>query len=186
MYELIIKEKELLDEESYEFIHTKRYKIVIEHSLVSISKWEAFYEESFFEVKAISDMDRNKFLKYVKFMTITQNIDDAVYTYLDEDELGQIIGYMNSKQTATVINKLEKNTNEDTFITSELVYYWMVALRIPSDYQKWHINRLLTLITICNIKQNPPEKSNESDILSRYERMNQERIANFKNRGLKI
>ena len=81
MYELIIKEKELLDEESYEFIHTKRYKIVIEHSLVSISKWEAFYEESFFEVKAISDMDRNKFLKYVKFMTITQNIDDAVYTY---------------------------------------------------------------------------------------------------------
>ena len=118
-------------------------------------------------------------------MTITQNIDDIVYTYIDNQELTGILEYMNSRQTATVINNTKKNEKNDTFITSELIYYWMVALRIPFECQRWHINRLLTLVNICNIKQDPESnKLDESEVLSRYERMNNQRLSELK-RGLR-
>lgn len=185
MYKLVIKEKELLNEDTYEIIQTKSYTIMLEHSLVSISKWESIYQEPFFEIANKPDIDRDKIIAYVKCMTITQNIDDIVYTYIDNQELTGILEYMNSRQTATVINNTKKNEKNDTFITSELIYYWMVALRIPFECQRWHINRLLTLVNICNIKQDPESnKLDESEVLSRYERMNNQRLSELK-RGLR-
>lgn len=176
-------ESEDWDEENEEFIyHTvgKSYVLQLEHSLVSISKWESKWCKPFFSKDKKTEEEEND---YVRCMTITQNVDPNVYKFIPNDIRDKIREYINAPMTATWFNdnKTAKNSSEQ--ITSELVYYWMISQNIPVKFEKWHLNRLLTLIRVCDIKSQPSKKMSEKAIMSRNTALNAARRKQLNTRG---
>ena len=183
MLELKIKTKEvqLWNEATQEF----EYKtvpgrtIVLEHSLVSLSKWEAKYKRPFID----SEKTNEETLDYVKIMTITQNVPDDTYKYLDTDEIKKINDYIIDPMTATKFSynsQAGSSPKKDTSkVTSELIYYWMTLYNIPESYQKWHLNRLLVLLRIARIKSDEQHgktnKMSRSDIIAQNRAINAQR-----------
>ena len=169
MLQITIPATELWDESKQEFIYTKEQTLQLEHSLVSLSKWESKWHKAFLtkEVKT-----REETLDYIKCMTITQNVKPETYNYISDRLIDQINSYIENPMTATVISKTKTGSANREVITSELIYYWMIALNIPSEYQKWHLNRLLTLIEVCNIKNTPPKKMGKKALMSRNASLN--------------
>lgn len=157
MLTIEIPSREYLNPDTYEFITIKGRTIQLEHSLISISKWESKWKKAF--LKKDPERTSEQALDYVRCMTVTQNVDPQVYMNLTPENMDQINAYINDPMTATVFNKIEQEktgVNRDT-TTSDLIYYWMVALQIPFECQKWHLNRLLTLIEVCNVKNATPQ-----------------------------
>lgn len=145
---------EYYDEVKNEFVYTKEQTLQLEHSLVSLSKWESKWHKPFLSP---DDKSSEEVIDYVKCMTITQNVKPEVYNYLTKGNLEDINNYIDNPMTATTFNSERKSPSRE-IITSEIIYYWMITLNIPFECQKWHLNRLLTLIKVCNIKSNPPKK----------------------------
>ena len=168
------------DEEKQEFVAPKTVVLQMEHSLVSLSKWESKWKKAFLSNK---EKTIEESIDYFKCMTLTKNVDPEVYTKLSQKNIVEINEYIQAPMTATYFAE-DKNrkTNKET-ITSELIYYWMISLNIPFECQKWHINRLLTLIQVCNIKNQPPKKMSKRDIMSRNTALNAARRQQFNSRG---
>ena len=183
MLQLTIGVSELFDETTSQFIQTEGTTIELEHSLVSLSKWESKFEKPFL-VK--DKKEANEILEYIKMMTLTPNVNPEIYDQLTSSQYQQIDDYINAKMTATWFNEDKgpgrKGPARET-ITSELVYYWMVALTIPFECQNWHLNRLITLIRVCNIKNQPPKKMRRGDIASRNRELNAMRKAQMGTNG---
>ena len=180
MLTISIPERELFDEASGEFINVKAQNLVLEHSLVSISKWEAKWCKPFIS----KDQRTNEeVMDYVRCMTITPNVDPMVYKVLTPENLKTINEYIDAPMTATWFSEDKNRKINREVITSELIYYWMVALQIPFECQKWHLNRLLTLVRICNIKNQPPKKMSKRDIMSRNRSLNAARRAASGSKG---
>lgn len=181
MLPITIPEGEFYNEQTGEFISIKETKLQLEHSLISLSKWESKWCKPFLSKEPKTE-EQNR--DYVRCMTINQNVDPLVYYGITPKLLEEISNYINAPMTATWFsedkNKAKKN-NE--VITNELIYYWMVALQIPFECERWHINRLLTLIRICNIKNEPPKKMNTKDLLNRNKSLNAARRARLGSRG---
>lgn len=157
MLTIEIPTEEFFLPERNEFVEIKGRTLQLEHSLISISKWESRWKKAF--LKKDPERTDEQSRDYVRCMTLTQNVDPRVYMNLSLENSRRINEYINDPMTATVISKMEQaNTgiNRDT-ITSDLIYYWMVALQIPFECQKWHLNRLLTLIEVCNVKNSAPQ-----------------------------
>ena len=171
---------EAWDENKEEFVQTSHEQVLqLEHSLVSISKWEAKWCKPFLTKE---DKTYEETLDYIKCMTITQNVKDETYEHLSKSNIDEINNYIAESRTATTFSDTKVGTSRET-ITSELIYYWMIALNIPMECQKWHINRLLTLIRVCNVKNTPPKKMNKREIASRYASLNAARRKQFNSRG---
>lgn len=168
------------DEAKEEFIPPETQVLQLEHSLVSISKWESRWCRPFLSKK---DMTNEETIDYIKCMTITQNVNPEVYDHLTSENIEQVIRYIESPMTATTFRKENDRGRNNEIVTSELIYYWMIALNIPSDYRKWHLNRLLTLIRVCNIKNQPPKKSSTRDIMRRNSELNAARRKRLGTRG---
>lgn len=168
------------DEKRQEFVKPKTRILQLEHSLVSLSKWESKWCKPFFsnEEKSYEEV-----LDYIKCMTITQNVDPEVYNHLTESNITDINNYINAPMTATTFTNNKGHGNNREIITSELVYYWMIALNIPVEFQKWHINRLLTLIRVCEIKNSPQKKMSKNEIMSRNAALNEARRKKLNSRG---
>lgn len=115
-------------------------------------------------------------------MTITQNVDPIVYKSLSNNNIKEINEYIDLPMTATTFSE-KKTTTSREIVTSELIYYWMIALNIPMECQKWHLNRLLTLIRVCNIKNAPPKKMSRRDIMSRNAALNAARRKSLNSKG---
>lgn len=181
MLYITIPATELWDELNQEFIITKATTLQLEHSLVSISKWEAKWQKPFLTKEPKTSEET---LDYIKCMTLTQNVNPSTYERLSYQNVTEINNYVESAMTATTITERNKNkANNTEQITSELIYYWMIALNIPFDCQKWHLNRLLTLIRVCNIKNQPPEKRSRRDIMSRNAALNAARRQQLNSKG---
>lgn len=180
MLQLLIPETQLFNEQDNTFINVKEQKIQLEHSLVSLSKWESKWHKPFLTDKAKSHEET---LDYIKCMTITQNVKDEVYLCLNDDHVNQINNYIANPMTATTIrdNNPKRINNEQ--ITSELIYYWMVSLNIPFKCEKWHLNRLITLVKVCNVKNEPPKKMSKRDIMSRNAALNAARRKKLNTKG---
>lgn len=170
MLRITIPEQELYDEKNNKIIPVKETTLQLEHSLVSISKWESKWGKPFISDDN-SNLSTEELVDYVRCMTITQNIDPKIYNYLTVENINEINRYINSPMTATTIKQTSSGTKKER-VTSELIYYWMVANEIPFDCEKWHLNRLLTLIRICSIKNQPSKKMSKSEILSRNAKIN--------------
>ena len=168
------------DEVKEEFVEPKYQTLQLEHSLVSLSKWESKWRKSFFGKQAKTDEET---IDYIKCMTITQNVKPEVYGYLTRENIKQINDYIESPMTATYFREDPNAKNNKETITSELIYYWMIALNIPFECQKWHLNRLLTLIRVCNIKNQPPKKISRGEAARRNAALNAARRKQFNTRG---
>ena len=168
------------DEKKQEFVTPKTKVLQLEHSLVSLSKWESKTEKAFFsnEEKTFDEV-----LDYIKCMTLTQNVNPEVYNHLTEKNVADINEYINAKMTATNFSKTNAKGGSREVITSELIYYWMIKLNIPVEFQKWHINRLLTLIRVFEIKDTPPKKMSQREIMSRNSALNEARKKKLHTRG---
>ena len=179
MLKLTIPKQELYDEEKNEFTYIDEKTINLEHSLISISKWESIHEKPYLtnDEKTIEER-----IDYIKCMTLTQNVPDDIYLGLTSENLLTIDNYINSKMSATWFSNTNNRTSRE-IITSELIYYWMVEYGIPFECQKWHLNRLMTLIRVCTVKKEPPKKMSRNEILARNARLNAARRARLHTRG---
>lgn len=167
------------DERKQEFVESKTKTIRLIHSLVSISKWESKWHKPFLS----SDLQPIEILDYIKCMTITPNVDDSVYEYLTQENIDQIRDYINDPMTATTFSGNGGGKRNREIVTSELIYYWMIALNIPQEYEKWHLNRLLTLVRVCNVKNTPPKKRSKKDTMSYYAELNRARRQQLNSKG---
>lgn len=169
MLSITVPAKELYDRKAKRFIRTKETTLQLEHSLVSISKWEMIWCVPFL---AKTEKTNEQTISYIQCMTITQNVDKNVYMAMTSENIKEISDYINMQATATTFSNNTDQPKRREIITSELVYYWMVAYQIPFECQKWHLNRLLTLIRICNIKNNPQKKMSRRQILEQNKALN--------------
>ena len=168
------------DPEKEEFVPPKMYELSLEHSLVSISKWESKWCKPFLSANAKTAEET---LDYIKCMTLTKNVKAEVYEHLTQENVDEIQRYIEAPMTATTFTEDKNSKTNKEIVTAELIYYWMVALQIPPEYQKWHLNRLLTLIRVCNIKNAPPKKMSKRDIMSRNAALNASRRKQLNSRG---
>lgn len=173
-------ESERWDEELGEFIIPPGAIIDLEHSLVSVSKWESKWCKPFFSK---AEKTSEEILDYISMMAITPDVQPEVWNGLTQQNVNDIRAYIDAPMTATTFGKETRPANNREVITSELIYYWMIALNIPPEYQHWHINRLLTLIRVCNIKNAPPKKQSKGDIMRRNAALNAERRARLNSKG---
>lgn len=180
MLRIVVPGAEQFDEEKNEFITTKEHVLQLEHSLVSLSKWESKWCKPFLTNKAKT---REETLDYIKFMTLTQNVKPEVYNCLTPDNYKAIYAYIDAPMTATYISEEPRGKLHREQVTAELIYYWMVALNIPFECQKWHLNRLITLIKVCNLKNQPPKKRSQREIMRRNAALNAERLKQLNTNG---
>ena len=172
MLKIETPETELWDEYNQRFILVKKQTLFLEHSLISLSRWESNWEKPF--LKRNDKKTLVETIDYVRCMTINNNIDPNVYRVLTADNINAINAYVNAKKTATIVYE-DKHRSTGETVTSELIYYWMVSLGIPFECQKWHLNRLLTLIRVCNVKNSPGKKMGRNALLNRYASLNKKR-----------
>lgn len=180
MLQITIPAIEQWNERQQEFIQTKEQTLQLEHSLVSLSKWESKWNKAFLSK---TDKTYEETLDYIKCMTITQNVDPNVYNGLTSEHIAKINNYIESPMTATTFNDNTQQKVNREIVTAELIYYWMIALNIPFECQKWHLNRLLTLIRVCNIKNTPPKKMSKRATASQCAQLNAARRQQMNTKG---
>lgn len=181
MLTITIPPTELYDEKSGRFIEIKKeQKLSLEHSLVSISKWEAKWHVPFLSEK---EKTLEQSIDYVRCMTVTQNVDPMVYLALTKEHFKAINDYIEDPMTASTVREYGAKRGRSEVITSELIYYWMIASEIPMECQKWHLNRLMMLIRICSVKNQPDKKMSKSEIMKRNASLNAARRKASGSRG---
>lgn len=163
-----------------EFVEPKIQVLKLEHSLVSLSKWESKWCKPFLSKDEMTDEET---LDYIKFMTLSKNVDPEVYDHITSANIRQIKAYINAPMTATTFKEERKSKRNSEIITAELIYYWMIALGIPFECRKWHLNKLLTLIRVCNVKNQPPKKTRRSDTLNQYAALNAANRKKYRSKG---
>ena len=184
MLTIVVPGRELYNEQTNEFFTIQETTLKLEHSLVSISKWEAKYKKPFISKTKKDTKTREETLDYIRFMTLTQNVDPNVYYGLSDENIKAIADYIDDPMTASwVSDEDDKKSKSNEAITSELIYWWMTALQIPWEAQKWHLNRLMMLIRIGNKKNQPPKKMSRNQILARNKRLNDERRRKYNTKG---
>lgn len=179
MLKVTIPATEQWDETNQEFINIKEQTLQLEHSLVSLSKWESKWCKPFISRNIKTEEET---LDYIKCMTITQNVNPDIYKFIPNNIIEEIKSYIDAPMTATWFNEKEGKTNSEQ-ITSELIYYWMISLNIPFECEKWHLNRLLTLIKVCDIKNRPAKKMSQNAIYNRNAALNAARRGKLNSRG---
>jgi hypothetical protein len=178
---LEIPETELFDENTCTFLNVKKTVLKMEHSLVSIAKWESIWEKPF--LKGI--LPGEETISYIKCMTLTQNVDPMVYQVIvrTSDLMTKIDNYIDKPMTATTITERGPKKGRKQIVTSELVYYWMIRLGIPIEFQKWHFNRLMMLIRVCQAEDTPPKKMSQKEIMKQNAALNAARKAKYHTTG---
>lgn len=186
MLKITVPGNELFDPEKNLFYVTKDTTIALEHSLVSVSKWEAKWKIPFLgDGITKRNLEPEQLMDYIKFMTLTQNVDNNVYMALTRDNINDILAYIEDPMTATTINQRQsgRGRGRQRVVTSELIYYWMTALNIPFECQKWHLNRLLMLIQVASIEQEPDKKMDPRSVMKQNKSLNAARRAKHHTRG---
>lgn len=178
---------EFWDDEKQEFIYAdsqpakREQTLQLEHSLISLSLWESKWKKPFFSRKEKTEEET---IDYIRCMTLTPNIDPEVYERIDRETMIQISEYIEDPMTATTFfSDGQRGGNNGETTTSELIYYWMLSLQIPFECEKWHLNRLLTLIKICNIKNQSPKKRSKRETASRFAALNAARRKQLNTKG---
>ena len=156
--DLFVPGKEFWNSELQEFIYTKDITLHLKHSLVSLTRWEQHYKRRF-----LDDGPKNEeeYRFYIQCMTLNKDVDPLVYTVLQEDDIKKVTDYLHDSMTATILPKQNDKSNKGERLSSELIYYYMSALNIPFECEKWFLNNLIILISIASIKNNPQEKKSK-------------------------
>ena len=179
MLTIIVKEDEFFNQETQEFETRNGFNLNLEHSLVSLSKWESKFEKPFLDNKEKSS---EELLSYISCMILDDHDPSVLYAISDEN-FKQINNYIESKRSATTFSVVNSKMGRSEIITSELIYFWMVTFNIPFECENWHLNRLFSLIRICNLKNSKPTKSSKNDIALRNRELNAKRKAELNSPG---
>ena len=179
MLTLLLPPSEFFNEQNQLFEYTEETVINLEHSLISVSKWESKWRKPFFSKEPKTD---EEILDYIRCMTLTDGVKPLAYQSLTSAHLRQIQDYIEEPMTATWFREKEKTSMREV-VTSEVIYYWMTALNIPFECENWHLNRLLTLIRVCNEKQKPAQRQKGRKALASRQALNRARRAKLRTRG---
>lgn len=182
MLKIIVIGGESYDEASQEFIYPEDVTLELEHSLASLSKWESKFGKPFLSTPDKTDEEVKA---YVEAMTLSENFSPEIFTRLTQDNLNRINDYISSPQSATTFSEIKssKGRGKPEIITSELVYYWMTLYNIPFECEHWHLNRLLSLLRICNIKNSKEKKMSRAEAAAQQRSLNAQRKAKLGTRG---
>lgn len=182
MLQIVIPEQEVYDEVNNLFMQTKEIKLSMEHSLLSISKWESHWKKPFLSKETKTD---EEIRDYIKCMTINPSVPDDAFGLLTRENIQQIKDYIEDPMTATTVSSTKKEGAAPSreIITSEVIYYWMIGFNIPMECQKWHINRLLTLIRVCDEKSKPKKNLSQREIMERNRQLNEQRKKQMNSKG---
>lgn len=188
MLELFVdaSSKEFYDEEKQEFFTLKSRVIELEHSLISVSKWESKWKISFLKFIDDKNYDVEKFMDYIRCMTVTPKVDPRLYGCLTQEQILQIADYINDPMTATTFQSYRQNTGRKKILTAEVIYQRMIVNGIWKECERWHLNRLLALIRVAEISNSTNSKSNQmssQDVRRQYQALNNARRAKYKTRG---
>lgn len=177
---ITIPARELYDPGTQRFITIKETNLLFEHSLISVSNWESKWHKAYLSPV---EKTQEEYFDYIRCMCLTKNVNPIVFYALDEKAIRSIAEYIADPMTATTFHNLEQKKSREV-ITSELIYFWMASFNIPFDpCQKWHLNRLLTLIEVASLKNQPPKKMGRKEMLSQRAALNAQRRAKFNSRG---
>lgn len=183
MLQITVPDTEIFDDQQQRFIKVKGKELQLEHSLVSVKKWESKWKRPFLGA-GNGPQNTEETLDYVRCMTITQCVDPNVYRCLTMNDIRKVREYIDDPMTATTIKELPNRKMNRSVITAEIIYYWMIKLEIPSEYQKWHLNQLLTLIRVFDEKDSPNKKKmSKSEIAKQRRALNASRRAKHRSRG---
>ncbi len=181
MLQLVFKSSEFYDERTNKFITVNGQTLQLEHSLVSVSKWESKWKKPFMSPEAKTQEET---IDYIRCMTVTQNVNPMIYSMVTKDHIDKVMAYINDPMTATTIKKKEGSGGSRAIVTSEVIYYQMTAYQIPFDpCQKWHLNRLLMLIRVCDEKNAPQKKMSRGQTAKSNRSLNAARRARMHTRG---
>ena len=172
MLQIVVPAGEFFDERTERFIQSNGVILQLEHSLLSVSKWESKWKKPWLSKEDNKTPEEN--LDYIRCMTINKNVDPLAYYCISPEDMERITQYIYDDMTATTFYSYKKTIEEaNDVITSEIIYYWMVAANIPFEAEKWHLNRLITLIRVCSHNNNPnKEKLTKADIYARNKAWN--------------
>ena len=179
MLKIFVPSAELYDERTNRFVTINGRELQLEHSLVSVSKWESKWKKPFLGMET---KGREETIDYIRCMTTSQNVDPNVYIGLTDENIEAVNRYIDDSMTATTFRNNVKHPSRQ-IVTSEIIYYWMIALGIPMECQKWHLNRLLTLIRVCDEKNKPARNKSRKDIMAENRALNQMRRARSGSHG---
>lgn len=179
MLRLEVPMAESFDSAKNEFVASTVFVLELEHSLASLSKWEAKFEKAFLgkQEKSVEEV-----IEYIRIMVQTPDVPEEVFGHFSPENMSAINDYINAKMTATTINEVPGRSSQEV-ITAELIYYWMIALNVPFECQHWHLNKLIMLIRVCNVKNKPPRKMSKGEAMRRQRETNAMRRASLGTRG---
>ena len=160
---------ELWDPVKEQFVSIKEQTLLMEHSLLSVDKWESRWKKSYISSENKTPVE---VIDYLKCMTITKNVDPYVYYAIPASELKRIDKYISDPMTATTFNDRNEKRGRKEVITSEIIYWQMTQLNIPLEWEKRHLNKLLTLIRVAAIKSQAPQKMTKADIARQNKALN--------------
>lgn len=182
MLEIVIPANEFFDEKKEEFITVKETRLKLEHSLISLKKWESKWHKPFL---GNNTKTNEELMDYVRCMTIGEKTDPNIYKSIPNYIMDQIVKYIEDPMTATWFSKNEPGGNKKSkeIITNEIIYYWMIALEIPVEFEKWHLNQLLTLIRVVNIKNAPNKKMSRAEEAKQRAALNRARRNRLRTKG---
>jgi len=180
MLKIIVPSKEFFDQSTSEFLSTPEVQIDMEHSLVSLSKWEAEFEKPFLSK---DNKTPEETAGYLRAMALTPNVSPEVFLRMPSEVILQINTYIGAKMSATWFSEVPGAPKSREIITSEIIYYWMTALNIPFECETWNLNRLFTLIKVTNQKNSPAKKMGKGEQLAQQRKLNAERMAANNTKG---
>lgn len=182
MLRIAVQGDELYNEETEEFLTLPNFVVELEHSLVSLSKWESKFEKPFL---GPGEKTRDEVLHYIMCMILTKEVPDLILTKLYSVHMSEINDYIDSKQSATTFGQMpgEGRKGPPEVVTSELIYFWLVNYNIPFDCETWNLNRLFALIKICNVKNGKKKKMSRREVAQRNRELNAQRKAKLGTNG---
>lgn len=181
MLQIEVPSSERYDEANNEFITIEAQTLQLEHSLVSLSKWESKWRKSFME--KFKKSSHEEVVDYIKCMTLTENVNPNVYDGLTQQNIDDIVAYINDPMTATTIRERASSRGGREIVTAELIYFWMLDNNIPFECRYWHLNQLLTLVRVCNAKRHPPKAPGKREMAAERAALNAARLKQFNTTG---
>lgn len=174
MLTITVPENELYDEDLQGFVYVRKTELVLEHSLISLSKWESKWNKAYLSKRAKTT---EQSIDYIRCMTVNSGVDPYAYAVLTQKNISDIYEYINAPMSATYFPEEKKPPGKDV-VTAELIYYWMISLQIPFECSKWHLNRLLSLIRVCEMKNQVAYDNMNAGKRGRRPRMSREALRN--------
>jgi hypothetical protein len=180
MLTLIVASDEGFDDEKQQFVNSEEFTLNLEHSLVSLAKWESKFEKPFLGPKPRTSEET---MWYIEAMCVSSDVPPRIFKMLRSNHLEEINAYVNAKMTATTFSDKENSKKGREIITAEVIYYWMISLNIPLEWENRHLERLMTLIRVCNQKNQPAKKMSPREAQARQRDLNEQRKAQMGTRG---